>query len=301
MIKRTLILGALAASSAAVAGPLGLGGPTGFESFSTDNAGGGWVIHHHVRGDTLWGCADIKSVDTCTQVYFDEWRPTAKMEMLHVTSGSHDAWFKMANKGFGDSLFACKTPEGGAPMCQRIQLDTAPQILVKLERKWPKYECDDDCGGEAAMSMPEARGVIESAAYSDIWLQLAVTGPGSSNLYACRDLAGTPTCQTAIPNWLVWNRQDIGISFSDIKIKQEDGSTTYGPGVLVKKVDEESVAYAAGIREEDVILSVGGFTTDRAAKAKAMVMQYPAGQPFELVKEGGETVVITAIEKPPKK
>jgi len=299
-MNRTLLIGALALSTTAIAAPkFGLGGPTGFEPFSTDSAGGGWVIHHHMRGDTLWGCTDVANVDTCTQVYFDEWRPTAGMEMLHVSRDSHNAWFKLNAKGLGDMLFACKDPEG-TPVCQRIELQQAPQILVTLKRKWPAHECDEDCGTEAMLE-EYSRGVMESADYSDMWLQLGVKGPGSANLYACRNLASTPECLPAIPNWLVFNRQDVGIQFSDIKVKHDDGTTTYGPGVLVKKVDEESVAYEAGIREEDVILSIGGFTTDRAGKAKAMVMQYPAESTFEIVKEGGEAVTITPRVKPPKK
>lgn len=299
MTKRTLVLSALLASGAAFAGPLGLGGPTGFEPFAVDGKGGGWVIHHHIRGDTLWGCGDVGSVDTCKQLYFDEWRPTAGMKMLHVTADNHNAWMVMSAKGLGDMLFACKDPMGN-PVCQRVELQDAPQILVSLDRKWPVNECDEDCSGNAHMTDAPARGVIESKAYADIWLQLGVKGPGSANLYACRDLAGAPMCQPAIPNWRVFDREDIGIQFSDIKVKNEDGSTTYGPGVLVKKVDEESVAYEVGIREEDVILSIAGFTTDRAGKAKAMVMQYPAETTFEIVKQGGQAVTVTVRRKPAK-
>lgn len=279
-------------------GPLGLG-PKGFESFSTDNAGGGWVIHHHVRGDTLWGCGDVGSVETCTQVTFDAWRPTANMEMLHVTSNSQDAWFKLSSKGVGDTLYACSNPEG-SPVCERIPLTDAPEVLVSLKRVWPRHACVEECGGEAPMSQDGARQVIEPKAYADMWLQLSVTGPGSANLYACRGLGKAPACVPAVPNWRVFDREDVGLSFSDIKVKNDDGSTTFGPGVLVKKLDDTKVGYEAGLREGDVVLTIGGYDVDRAGKASAMLAQFPAEQTFEVTRSSGAPVSITPRRKPRK-
>lgn len=286
----------LALATPALAAGLSLG-PKGFESFSPDGKGGGWMIHHHLRGATLWGCGDVGNVESCTQVYFDEWRPATSMEMLHVTAGTQDAWLKLTSPGLGDMLFACGSPEG-SPVCARVDLQQAPQILVTLDRKWPRYECDEDCGGQAAMTQDGARTVIESKEYADMWLQLGVKGPGPANVYACRGLGSAPECVPAVPNWLVFDREDLGISFSDIKVKNEDGSTSYGPGVLAKKVDEESVAYEVGIREGDVITAIGGYTTDRAGKAKAMAMQYPAGASFQVTKLDGTSVTVTARQKP---
>ena len=43
-----------------------VGASSSFEIFATDGEGGGWVINHiPVRGDMLWGCADISRVDEC--------------------------------------------------------------------------------------------------------------------------------------------------------------------------------------------------------------------------------------------
>lgn len=294
---------ALLAGSASAAG-LKFGFKSGFGVYATDAKGGGWVIHHiGGRGDTLWGCGDVGAVDTCTQVYFNEWKTASKMEMLHVSRDSHNAWFKLSAPGLGDYLYACKDPEG-TPVCTLIDLEMRPAALVSLDRVWPGGECTTECdkGEGNPVDKFDPRYVIEDKARADMWLEMGVKVPGPTNLYACRNLAGEAECKLAAPNWLAFDRENLGFKkIEDIKSEGPDGETIYGPGVLVSKVDEETVAYEAGIREGTVITKVGDFEVNRAAHATFMMLQYPALDTFTITLEDGSTKEITARRKPSKK
>lgn len=293
-MRWTLAILGLATAFPAVAAPKLLPAPKGFETFSTDTTGGGWVIHHHLRGDTLWGCADVANVDRCVQIPFEWWMPTSSMEMLHVSEKTHEAWFKLSSKGIGDMLFACTDPEGETPTCTPVELGTAPKAMVKLERVWPDGQCDETCFTDPT-SKEESRARVESKAYADMWLQLSVTGPGSSNLYACRNLASGPECVEAVPNWLLWDREPLGLAKGLKDIKNDD--KTFGPGVEVSKVDEDSVADDAGFREGDVITSINGWKVDRAAKASAILGQFPAGATITITLDNGNEIQLTPRRK----
>jgi hypothetical protein len=296
------------AAVSAVAGPIpGLGGPKpGFEVFSTDNKGGGWVIHHMPgRGDTLWGCKDLATVTDCTQVFFSEWKTASKMRFLHVTDKSQKGWLVLSAPAMGEYLYACQDPEG-TPACRLMELELRPP-MAKFDRTWPQYDCKFECGdkaGSCAETLPEtdARRVIETVDKADFLMEAAPVAPGPVNLYACKGLESSPTCELTVPNWLTLDREDVGISkMEDIEVEAADGSVTFGPGVLVSKVDEESVAWTAGLREGMVILKVGAFDTNKAAHARYLMLQYPALSKIPLTMSDGKVVELTPNRKPSKK
>ncbi len=302
MQRAVLATAALIAASAAFAAPKF--GPTpGFEIYTADDKGGGWVIHRSMRGDTLWGCADVATVETCTQVYFNDWRSGTKLSFLHVTDATMDGWLKLTAPGFGDVLLTCADPEG-TPMCDVIELEVRPK-LASYSRVWPGQDCVFDCGTECCGdSLPESdpQRLIEAAAKADIWLQIGPRIPGPVNLYACTGLGAEAKCQLSVPNWLGYDRQNIGFKkLEDIENEGADGEVVYGPGVLVSKIDEESVAYAAGFREGDIILKVGEFETNQAKHARNLMLQYPAETAIPVTKGDGTVVELTAIRKPKKK
>ncbi|MCB9665254.1 MAG: hypothetical protein H6732_14175 [Alphaproteobacteria bacterium] len=293
---------AMVATSSAFA--LKLGPKKGFDVFSVDGKGGGWVLHHAPgRGDSLWGCGDIGKVESCTQIYFDAWRSASTIKVLHISKDSQKAWVVVTAAGMSDTLHACSDPEG-SPTCAPVELDMLPK-LSKIERTWPSLECDFECGTDCCgKNLPDddPRRAIEDASKADIWIQVGPPAPGPANLYACRDLAKSPVCTLALPNWLAYDREDIGISkVEDIVSEGPDGEKIYGPGVNIGKIDEDGVAYAAGLREDMVIIKVDEFTVDRAAHARAMMAQHPALHPMTITLSDGKTVEIRANRKPKKK
>lgn len=311
MVNRSLVSvmilgGVLAGGVAEAKGLAALGGGPGpgFQVFSVDNKGGGWIINHMPgRGDTLWGCKDLLQVQTCTQVYFNEWKTGSKLEFLHVTDKSQKGWLVLSAPAMADELYACADPEG-TPVCTRMEMELR-MPMAGYKRVWPAYDCEFECGDKAscADSLPEwdARRLIETAEKGDMLLQAGNGLPGPSNLYACRGLESAPMCQLSLPNWLALDRQDVGIkTLEDIENEQSDGTVTYGPGVRIKKMDEETVGWDAGLREGDVITKVGPFETNTAKHARYLMLQYPALASFTLTLEGGKEVVITPRRKPAK-
>jgi hypothetical protein len=292
---------ALFVAGPALAGLLpGLGGPPAFEVFAVDANGGGWIIHHMMgRGDTLWGCKDVTNVTECVQVYFEDWKPASKMSFIHVTDTSQRGWLKLSVPVLGDYLFACSDPEG-TPACARVDLDLRP-ALASFSRTWPAYDCKPECTAgtnceSATLPTTDARRVIETAEKGDMLLQLGIV-PGPSNLYACRNLESAPACELTIPNWLAFDRQDIGLS----KLANvEDDDSNVLPGALVDVVDEESAAAAAGLKEGDQITAIGGLTVRNAAHARYLLLQYPADQTVTITLDGGRTVDVKISRKPRK-
>lgn len=292
---------ALFVAGPALAGLLpGLSGPPAFEVFSVDAKGGGWIINHMMgRGDTLWGCKDVTNVTECVQVYFEDWKPASKMSFIHVTDKSQKGWLKLSAPAMGDFLFACSDPEG-SPACARVDLDLRP-AMASFSRTWPAYECKPECAAgtnceSATLPATDARRVIETADKGDMLLQLGIV-PGPSNLYACRNLETAPVCELTIPNWLAFDRADIGLSkLANI----EDDDKNVLPGALVDGVDEGSAAELAGLKEGDKITAIGGFTVRNAAHAKYLLLQYPADQSVTITLDGGRTVDVKIVRKPKK-
>jgi hypothetical protein len=299
-----LLLGLL--STEALAAPLlNIGGaPAGFQIFSVDDKGGGWVIHHMKgRGDTLWGCKDLAAVDECTQVYFNDWKTATKLEFLHVGEKSQTAWLKLTAPAMGDVLLACKDPEA-TPACTVVELELRP-ALSSYERIWPGMPCDAECGGvTGGAALPEwhALRIIEPDALSTMWLQTKVPAVGPVNLYACRDLAAEAKCELVVPNWLALDREDLGFKkLVDIENEAADGTVTFGPGVTVDDVDEGSVAWDAGLREGMVITKVGGFETNKATHARYLMLQFPAEDAFMVTLSDGREIELKPRRKPAKK
>lgn len=295
---RPMILGALAlASGSAVAGMIPL--PTsGFEVFSTDTKGGGWVIHHQKgRGDSIWGCKDLATVGECTQVHLIEWKSASRIEAIHVSKDSQNAWIVLSAPAMGDYLYACKDPEG-APSCKLVELDLRPSAAPKIERIWPERDCVFDCANSTdRVDGNDWRTKIEDKAKADMWIQLAPAAVGPTNFYACKNLGSEPVCQLAVPNWLTVDREELGL---EKLANVTDADKNVLPGALVGKLDEESVAYKAGIREGDKIMKVGEFDVRNGTHAKYMIIQYPALKALKLTMGDGKVVELTANRKPKK-
>lgn len=270
----------------------------GFEVFSIDAKGGGWVIHHQKgRGDSLWGCKDLLGVDKCVQVHLEEWKSASRIEAIHISKDSQNAWIEISAPAMGEFLYACKDPEG-TPTCKQVALDMRPVPMAKIERVWPTRDCAFECGDKGdALPENDWRRKIEDKAKADMWIEVSSTGVGATQFYACKGLAGDPTCVLALPNWLTVDRQNIGLEDLD---NVEDAEKNVLPGALVGKVDEESVAYAAGFREGMKIKAVGAFEVRNAAHAKYMLIQYPALQPIKVTLDDGKVIEVTAQRKPPK-
>lgn len=267
----------------------------GFEIYSVDGKGGGWVIHRAPgRGDTIWGCKDLAKMDKCTQVYFAEWKPAAVVELLHVSEDSNNAWMVLKTPAMSDVLFACKDPEG-TPTCEAIDLEMHMK-LGSISRTWPSKECDYACGDGDGCAKPlpgdDPRVIIEAKGQADIWLSVGPKIPGDANLYSCTGLAGTPSCSLALPNWLAYDREKLGFK----KLEDVEGS----PGAIVSKIDEETAAWEAGFREGTKIVKVNGFEVKNAKHAGYMMSQFPAETPFMVELGDGSTVELKARRKPKK-
>jgi len=295
------LLGLISAPAFAAPALLGGGPPAGFEIFSVDDKGGGWVIHHMKgRGDTLWGCKDLASVDECTQVYFSEWKTASSISFIHVGEKSQTGWLVLSAPAMGDYLYACKDPEG-TPACTLVELELRPP-MASYARIWPNPPCETSCGTEGkALPDWDPRSIIQPDAQSTMWLQAKFAVAGPVNLYACRDIASAAKCELTVPNWLAWDREDLGLDkLVDIEVEAADGTVTYGPGVMIDKVDEESVAFAAGLREGMVITKVGGFETNKAVHARYVMLQYPAEDGFMVTMSDGKEIELKPNRKPKK-
>lgn len=297
MTRSLVLTAAVLASGTAAAGPLPI--PSfDFEIFSIDGKGGGWVIHHQKgRGDSLWGCKDLAAVGECTQVHLIEWKSAGHIEAVHISKDSQNGWFVVSAPGMGDYLYACKDPEGAAS-CKAVELDLRPSAMPKLKRIWPEYDCVFECANSTdRVDGDDWRTKIEDKAKADMWVQLSAAAVGSVNFYACKNLGSEPTCQLAVPNWLTVDRADLGLEkLSNIT----DDDKNVLPGALVGKLDEESVAYKAGIREGDKVMKVGEFDVRNGTHAKYMIIQYPALKPLKLTMGDGKVVELTAERKPKK-
>ena len=283
----------------------GSSGPgPGFEVFSTDAKGGGWIIHHMPgRGDTLWGCKDLAAVDECVQVFFNEWKTGAKIKFIHVTDKSQKGWLVLTAPAMGDYLYACQDPKG-APACTLMDLELRP-ATAKYNRVWPAYDCKFECGDKLTCgeSLPDtdARRIIGPAEKGDMLLEAGIMIPGPVNLYACKGLESKPVCELTIPNWLALDRQDIGFkSLENIETEAADGTVTYGPGVRIKKMDEASVAFEAGFREGQVITKIGPFETSKDTHARYLMAQWPAEQVLPITLEDGKVIELKIRRKPKK-
>jgi hypothetical protein len=99
MSMRALVLICLALLFAlpASAAPKFLSLPSGgFDVFTLDGGGGGWVIHKiPIKGDLLWGCQDVAKVDKCNPVPLPDFMPATSLEFIHIDNKAQAAWLKV--------------------------------------------------------------------------------------------------------------------------------------------------------------------------------------------------------------
>lgn len=298
-----LLVVALAAASPANA-KLGLSGA--FDVYSQDDAGGGWVINRiPARGDMLWGCEDVATVEECKPVPLPDWVPATTLNFIHISEDSMAAWLNVSVPVVGDYLMACFDPEG-RPYCEKVDLELRPP-LCSLEREWPDYDLVGGSAGAAGGGGPMAglmggatsllpEEIIEPPDKADMWLSGAIKVPGPVNLYACRSLDGEPECKLAIPDWFLIDRENIGFK----KVEEVDSADAPkdGVGIMVEEVEEGSAAEDADIRSGDVIVKVGGFTIKNDKHFKGLLMQFPATYSIPIELEGGDRVKIRVKRKP---
>jgi len=279
---------ALALSSSAHAqGPLADDDPqAGFDVYAVDEAGGGWTVHRLPgRGDTLWGCADVREEPkACVQVFFAAWRTGTQLEVIHVSDTSQAMWLRLHAPGWGDTLLACYDPET-RPRCAPIPLELFPR-RASLGRVWPPYAGPEEGGHPDG----DPRQRVEPVSKGAMWIEAGANVPGPVNLYACVGLDdGEPRCRMGLPNLLRIERQGLG--FRRLQDARPDRSSP-SEGAVVVKLDEDSAGFAAGLREGDVIVAVGGFTALDARTVQELAKQYPAGTavPFDL--QDGRTIEV---------
>jgi len=280
-----------------------VGASSSFEIFATDGEGGGWVINHiPVRGDMLWGCADISRVDECEFVPLPDFVPATELDFLHVTEDSQAGWLRVRVPVVGDFLMACYNPESG-PRCEKIDLELRPP-LAGLEREWPGYDgaapvADGGGGPMAALAgggpaAPGPEGAIEPAKKGDMWLSASLKVPGPVNLYACRNLESSPECELTIPDWFLIDREDIGFK----KVSEEVDGRGEVIGVRVEDIEEGSAADKADVRIGDVLVSVDGFPIKNDKHFKGLIAQYPATFSFYVELDNGDKLKIRVRRKP---
>ena len=83
-------------------------------------------------------------------------------------------------------------------------------------------------------------------------------------------------------------RGDLGLTLQPLQDLEEFYAINVNQGVLVGSVDRGSPAAEAGLRPQDILLSVGGEPTnvrfpEQLAAVRRMVSQLPVGEPVELV------------------
>lgn len=305
-MRRLLFATAMLCAVAGTASAKGLLGlpAAGFDVYTADDMGGGWIVHNTTgRGDTLWGCQDVASVESCTQVHFNAWKTGAKLNVVHVSNDTLNMWILLNVSGDGSHLLSCTGAED-APACTEVEFDKRPKA-ASFKRVWPAYDCVTECAVEGCCdTLPDTdpRRKMEAPDKADMWLQVGPKIPGPASLYACTGLGGEPVCKPSVPNWLAFDRENIGFKkLEDIETEGPDGEVVYGPGITVGKLDEESVAFEAGFREGDVILKVGEFETNRAKHARNLMLQYPAEAPIQVTKGDGSVVELIPRRKPKKK
>lgn len=267
----------------------------GFDVFTDDPSGGGWVIHHHPgRGDSLWGCPSLAQARDCRQVLFDDWRTGAELSFMHVSQEDDRGWLRLRVPGGGDTLLACADP-GTQPSCAAVPLELLPEGSY-LRRTWPRYDGHATCDGPESR---DPRCVIEPAERAVMWLEGGPRSPGPLNLYACQGLAeGEPRCRLNVPNWLAETRDDLGLrKLEDRVVRDRDGQVVDQPGVRVGRLDAEGAAYAAGLREGDVVVRVGSFDTTLARHLRQLLLQYPARSVVQLHLEDGRTVALEVPQR----
>lgn len=260
----------------------------GFDVYSPDGQGGGWVVHRLPgRGDTLWGCADVgRETDACVQVFFEAWRTGTVLDVLHVSDDSQAMWLRLRAPGWGDTLLACYEPES-RPRCTPVSLDLWP-ARAQLSRVWPHYAEPSDGGHPEG----DPRRRIEPAAKAEMWIEAGGQVPGPVNLYACIGLGEqSPRCRVGLPNLLRIEREGLGFRRLE-DVRPERGAPSQG--ARVARLEEGSAAWDAGLREDDVIVGVGTFPATDARTVQELSGQYPAGTPFELSLADGRTLSITA-------
>ncbi len=287
---------------AATAAEAKVGASSSFEIFATDGEGGGWVINHiPVRGDMLWGCADIADVEECQFVPLPDFVPATELDFLHVTEDSQAGWLRVRVPVVGDFLMACYNPESG-PRCEKVDLELRPP-LAGLEREWPAYAVAPaaDAGGGPMAALtggappaPGPEGAIAPAKKGDMWLSASLKVPGPVNLYACRNLESRPECELTIPDWFLIDREDIGFK----KVSEELDSQGNVIGVRVEDLDEGSAAEQADVRIGDVLVSVDGFPIKNDKHFKGMIAQYPATFSFYVELDNGDKLKIRVRRQP---
>jgi hypothetical protein len=275
-----------------------------FDVYSVDDQGGGWVINRiPVRGDLLWGCKDVATVQECDPVPLPDFYPATVLNFLHISDDSQAAWLRVSVPVLGDYLMACFDPEG-KPHCDIVDLELRPPTAT-LAREWPDYE---DVGAAAAAGgggplaalsggdapLPPA-AIIEPPMKGDMWLSAALKIPGPLNLYACRNLEGRPECKLAIPDYYLVDREDVGFKkFSEVPTS----ASSSGVGILVDELVEGSAAEEADIRAGDVIVKVCGFEIKSDKHFKGLIAQIPATYSIPVHFENGDKVKIKVRRKP---
>ena len=309
MSYRPLFIGSAALAAifmvapAADAAPFGGGGGLmasgDFEVYSQDDQGGGWVIHKiPIKGDLLWGCGDVATVDRCEPVPLPDFMPATTLSFLHVDKESMAAWLRVSVPGFGDSLMACYSPED-KPRCEKVTLKLAPP-MTDLKRVWPAY---DHAGAAAAVSGgggplagltgggdsgPPPEALLEDPSKGNMWLSAGIVVPGPVNMYACKDLNGEPTCGLAVPDIYQIHRANVG--FKKVSaVQNSKGKTT---GILIEELVEGSAAMRAKLKVGDVIKRVGGFNLKSVIHFKGLLTQWPATYKIPVELKGGDVVNI---------
>lgn len=275
--------------------------PTGsFDIYSSDESGGGWVIHRIPgKGDQLWGCKDIIDASTCKLVALPDWNTATALNFLHVSEGSMNAWLKVTPPLQGDTLMACKNPED-KPKCKRVKVELNPPI-ANYEREWPAYDNGGaGAGGGGGMmgalgggAAPGPEALMEDPSKADMWMSAGVKVTGPVNLYACRGLdSDEPECELSIPGWLIIDREDIGFK----KVEALKGKK--GVAIQVVEVIEGSAAAEAGIQPGMIITRVGGFRIKNEGHFKGLMSQYPATFSFSLKVKDEGNIKVKAKRKP---
>jgi len=305
-IVTTLFVLGLTLALAGTASAKGLMSGGSFDIFSPDEGGGGWVINHigvPGYGDTLWGCADVANVKECRPVPLPDFVPMTSLKFFHVDEDTQAGWLNVSVPIVGDFLMACYDPEG-SPYCEKVPMELRPPVLVSYKREWPGYDHAPDAaagGGGGPMAMmgggapsvpPE--GVIEPGSKGDMWLSAGAKPPGPINLYACRDLNGNPECQLAIPDWFLFDRENIGFK----KVEMLEGREGDPVGISIVELEEGSAAEAADLRPGDVIVKVAGFPLKNDKHFKGLLMQFPATYRIPVELENGDRVKIKVRRKP---
>ncbi|GEM_PF-3525117 len=306
MTTGTAVLAALfMLAPTASANPFGGGGggvmaAGDFEVYSQDDQGGGWVIHKiPVKGDLLWGCGDVATVERCDPVPLPDFMPATSLTFLHIDKDTMAAWLRVSVPAFGDSLMACYSPED-KPRCEEVKLKLAPP-MTELKRVWPDYETPAGAAAAPAAgggmmgglmgggdSGPPKGALLEDGSKGNMWLSAGIIVPGPVNLYACIDLNDDPKCTLAIPDIYQIRRANVGFK----KVSAVENSKGKVIGILIEELDEGSAAMRAKLKPGDVIKRVGGFRLKSVAHFKGLLTQWPATYKIPVELKDGDLVKI---------